>query len=122
MKTITEHIREHLLRSIGYSKPDRKPDFESLRKSEWSVLFEKYQRNRLIMGALRYGLINHGGKSQYNRVDSIRQRLDLYEQTGNQEHLVDISNLCMLEFEEPAHKNAHWKATDEHDYHVEVKE
>ena len=120
MKTVTEHIRDHLLESLGVIDVESKPSLEELRQSEWSDPFEEYMRNRLIMGALRYGCINKSGKSKYRRIDSIRQRLDLYDQTGNQEHLVDIANLCLLEFEEPNHDNAHWDSADEHDYHVEV--
>jgi len=120
MKTKTEHLREHLYENLGYFEPEEKPSLEELKKTEWSTQFETYMRNRLVymrnrlvMGALRYGLINHAGKSKYNRIDSIGQRLDLYRESGNQEHLVDIANLCLLEFEEPAHSEAHWEAQDD---------
>lgn len=113
MKTITQHLRSHILETAGVFTPKSIPPLEELQKSEWSQQFEKYMRNRLIVGAIRYGLLNQPEKVKYNRVDSIRQRLDLYTETGNQEHLVDIANLCLLEFEEPNHKTAHWKAQDD---------
>lgn len=76
-------------------------------------MFEKLIRNRLIMGAIRYGLLKEKGKKKYNRIDSIRQRLTLYEETGNAEHLVDCANLCLCEFEEPGHKNFHFESIDD---------
>lgn len=112
MKTITEHIRDHLLECAGVYQATKAPSLESLRKTEWSKTFETLMRNRLIMGALRYGLLKTPGKKKYNRIDSIRQRLDLYDQDGNAEHLVDIANLCLLEFEEPNHPKFHFKAQD----------
>jgi len=113
MTTVNEHIRNHLLERVGIFKPDPKPSLESLKKTEWSSKFEQLMRNRLIVGAFRYGLINEPGKKRYDRTDSIRQRLDLYNETGNAEHLVDIANLCLMEFEEPNHKRFHFKAQDD---------
>lgn len=110
---VHDFIRQHFLESRGVFKRKSMPELVELEKSEWSSSFEKLMRNRLIMGAIRYGRINARKKKKYNRVDSIRQRLDLYEETGNAEHLVDIANLCMLEFEEPNHPNFHWKAQDD---------
>jgi hypothetical protein len=88
-------------------------DLESLRKSEWSDEFERYMRNRLVMGAFRYGKINAPGKKRYDRIGSIRKRLLQYERTGNTEMLVDISNLCLLEFVEPTHPESHFSALDQ---------
>ncbi len=112
---VHDYIRQHALEAKGIiSEPIKKlPDLDSLKQTEKSERFETLCHNRLIMGAFRYGQLNEAGKSKYNRIDSIRQRLDLYDATGNQEHLVDIANLCMLEFEEPNHKKAHWKAIDD---------
>ena len=111
---VHDYIREHLLKSLGLlSKKGELPSLEELKKTEWSPEFEQYMRNRLIMGAIRYGRLKAKGKSKYNRIDSIRQRLDLYLVDGNGEHLVDIANLCLLEFEEPNHPNFHFKAADD---------
>ena len=74
------------------------------------------------MAAFRYGKLKTPGKARYDRITSIRQRLDLYDETGNQEHLVDIANLCMLEFEEPNHSKAHWEATDDKIHAQTLKE
>lgn len=89
------------------------PTYDELKLSEWSNKFEQFMRNRLIMGAFRYGKMKRPGKPKYDRVTSMRQRLDLYELDGNMEILVDVANLCMVEFVEENHPKAHWKAQDD---------
>ena len=112
---VHDYLRQHALEARGImpEEPTKLPDLDSLKQTEKSERFETLCHNRLIMGAFRYGQLNKAGKAKYNRIDSIRQRLDLYDATGNQEHLVDIANLCMLEFEEPNHADAHWSAADD---------
>ena len=109
---IHDYIRNHLLETLGMHRK-KMPDLNELKKTQWSPLFEKLMRNRLIMGAIRYGLLKEKGKQKYNRIDSIKQRLELYNFDGNAEHLVDIANLCLLAFEEPNHPNFHFDAQDD---------
>ena len=114
MKSVHDQLRESIYSKCGLS--DRRevmPPLSELKKTEWSPRFEQGCRNRMILGAFRYGRLNDPNKPSYNRVDSIRQRLDLYISDGNAEHLMDISNMCMLEFEEPNHPNFHFKAQDD---------
>ncbi len=117
MKTITEHIRERLEKSL----PRQRPDLDSLRSKQWSKTFETLMRNRLIVGALRYETFEekrlHNG---YDIAGSIRARIDAYAKDGNLEHMVDIANLCMIEFESPSHRNPTWEAIDD-GIHVERK-
>lgn len=84
--------------------------------TEWSPAFERLMRNRLIFGAIRYGRMGHGcvprGKPAYDRCESIRYRLNLFERTGNAEWLVDIANLALLMFEERQHPDWHFDAVD----------
>jgi hypothetical protein len=75
-------------------------------------------RNRLVMGAFRYGLLKEGSGGNYDSISSAIQRLKLYQQTGNQEYLVDAANLCLVEFKCGSHENAHFKAIDD-GVHVE---
>lgn len=45
----------------NHSIPNVRPKpltLEELRESEWSEEFEKFMRNRLIMGAIRYGRLS----------------------------------------------------------------
>ena len=108
-----------------YDKPTH--SLEQLQRTEWSTEFEHLMRNRLIMGALRYGCMGHGsvpkGKPVYDRCESIRQRLLRYETTGNAEWLVDIANMALLMFEErvhPRHNFTHIDGDADSNYHDRV--
>ena len=96
------------------------PSYESLKETEWSPTFEKGMRDRLIMGAIRYGCLHERGKPKYDRISSAIKRFEKYKETGNAEFLLDIANLCLLEFEEPNHSNFHFSAIDEHNEHVKI--
>lgn len=114
MKTVTDHIRHHLLLTCGAISPVApQPPLESMRETEWCPEFERLMRNRLIIGGMRYGLLASAGKAQWDRSHFIRQRLKLYEQTGNLEYLVDVANGALLEYVEGVHPNKHWRATDD---------
>lgn len=100
-------------------------DLEKLKKTEWSNKFEQLMRNRLLMGALRYGKMAHtpeelAKKPTYDRVDSCLRRLEKYKQTGNKEYLVDVANLCLLEFVECKHPLGHFQAIDDTPEHQRV--
>ena len=101
------------------NEPGKPITFDELQQTEWSVEFEKYMRNRLIMGALRYGKINDPNKPQYDRVSSMIKRLNKFNETGNKEFLVDVANLCLLEFVECKHPNANFNSIDDGE-HVTV--
>jgi hypothetical protein len=113
-KTVTEHIRAHLLKGL------EKLTYEKLKETEWSPRFEALMRNRLIFGAIRYGCLNAPGKPQYDRAASIANRLAKYTATGNLEHLVDIANLAMCEFEEGQHPRKHFKSIDDGEHVQEL--
>lgn len=114
-------MRQHLLKNLWRWKvgleelqnPSQTLDLNDLCKSEWSVRFETLMRNRLVLGAFRYGLINTPNKKKFKRVESMFDRLELFKKTGNKECLVDVANLCLLEFEECHHPNAHFKSIDD---------
>lgn len=118
--TTFEHIRARLHASAGIFDPPPKVTLADLANTEWSPRFERLMRNRLIMGAMRYGRLNARGKRQYDRVASIIKRLGTYQQTGNKEHLVDCANLCLMEFEECHHPLAHFEAADDQ-HHTKAK-
>jgi hypothetical protein len=94
---------------------------QSFWETEWSPAFERLMRNRLIMGALRYGRLKAPGKPQYDRLKSIVDRVGKYRESGNLEYLVDIANLALLEFEEGVHPKKHFAAIDDTQTRVEVK-
>lgn len=108
--TVTEHLRASLLSRI----PKRVPDLDSLRLSERCPEFERLRQNRLVMGAIRYGLLGDKSKPQYDRASCMIRRLNAYGEDKNAEHLVDVANLAMLEFVEGNHSGVLSKDDGEH--------
>lgn len=96
-----------------------KVTLEQRAKSEWSPKFESLMRNRLILGSFRYGFLSSKDKSTYDRVGSAIKRLNRYQETGNQEYLVDAANMCLVEFVEGSHPKAHFESIDDDDVHAE---
>lgn len=111
-------IRQRLLHQRGLDFPEPKCKIEDLEKSQWSDEFETKMRNRLIMGALRYGILGDPAKPTYDNTSSIIKRANLYVETGNLEHLVDIANLCLVEFIDGKHPNRHFHSADDTSEHV----
>ena len=95
------------------SDPPKPVKISDLKKSEWNHYFEKLMRNRLILGALRYGKLLAPDKPKYDRVNAMIKRLKTYQTTGNKEHLVDVANLSMLEFTECHHPKQHFHPIDD---------
>lgn len=111
---IHDLIRDHLLKDIFPPKP---LNVEELRKTEWNTEFEEKMRNRLILGAFRYGLLNRQSL-KFNVPDYIRVKLKRYEETGNLEALVDVANLALVEYTLSEHPNKHFKAMDDTTEHA----
>ena len=110
---ITDYLRKHLLTTAGVASNQLKDSLDELKKSEWSPKFELLMRNRLIIGAFRYGKLNDPTKPQYNRIEAIQFHLDEYQERGNTEHLVDIANIALCEFVEGKHPKKHFKGVDD---------
>lgn len=122
MKTVTQHIREHLESQIRPAEFNHKPDLETLKRLQWSDQFEQLMRNRMVLGALRYELIHDKkGNNKYDILGSIERRIQCYRKTGNKEFLVDSANLMLIEFEAPTHPNAHFESIDDGE-HVELQQ
>ena len=112
----TNHFANNLWRwkcGLPELEPNNPISYEDLKKTEWSIDFEKLMRNRLIMGALRYGRIGAKNKPKYDRINSMIKRLMRYQETGNKEFLVDVANLCLLEFVECHHPKEHFISIDD---------
>lgn len=109
--------------NCGYSSAEllteKAETLDSLKSSEWSKIFERMVRfcthditceefevffilmkNRLVMGRFRYGKLNAENKPKWDRIERVIKEVALYEKDGNTERLIDISNMCLLEFEE----------------------
>lgn len=123
-----EYLRERLHKQAGLFEVQSrfKPtDYKKLQRTEWSNLFEKLMRNRLIMGALRYGTLEdkkiNAKQNRWNLLQALQSKIESYEQTGNTEYLVDAANYCLLAFECDPHPNKHFHALDNHHDHCRRK-
>lgn len=118
MKTVTDHIRQSIEAKAFPPKPEPLPPLEQLRETEWSREFEQLMRNRLLMGAFRYGLLETKRNLKWKLLESMHKRLMEYAESGNLEMLVDVANLCLLEYEFPSVDGAKMMAVDDGE-HVE---
>ncbi len=96
-------------------------DFDGLAASEWSREFERLMRDRLVVGAYRYGLLGAPGKPVYDRLGAIEDKAKEYRLTGNDELLVEIGTGAMCEFVEGTHPKKHFAAGDD-TKHLETKQ
>lgn len=120
MRTVTEHIRRHALEWVGvHDAAKAAPSIDELRMTEWAPEFERLMRNRLVVGGMRYARFNDPRKGWPHRDNWawLVKKLELYEQTGNAEYLVDIANYAMVLWRYPQHPNHHFAATDRVDAH-----
>lgn len=124
MRTLDQdYVRNHLANLWRWKcgmeeRTLEKPDLPTIIQTQWSDEFEKLMRDRLLMGAFRYGLFGEAGKPSFNSVESAISRLRKYVETGNKEHLVDAANLCLVEYIEGKHPNAHLAIADDGEEHV----
>ena len=91
------------------------PDLDKLRKSQWSNEFESlirnrfermydlrlsefftYARNRMLMGAFRYGIVGTDNSTSHDHLSSVPKRYKYFKESNNVEMAFDIYNLYML--------------------------
>lgn len=97
------------------------PDIEDIAKQKFNDEFVKLMRNRMIMGFFRYGYNNPKIIKKLDFITSAKRRIELYEQDGNLEHLVDAANILRMEFEMPHHPTAHWHPQDDGEHSHNIK-
>lgn len=100
MKTATSYCLD-LWRDLAGLPPADDSEFELMKVTEWSPRFEQLMRNRLLMGRLRYGPMAYkkANAHKYDCPEYAVKKIRDYQQTGNQEFLVDAANMLLLEFE-----------------------
>lgn len=103
------------LERAGFREPSAKQKFDKLSQTEWVSQFERLQRNRLIMGSIRYEPMSTKATDsvKYLYAEEAIKRLNGFITTGNSEHLVDAANLCMLSFRFEYHPTKHFASTDD---------
>lgn len=108
---IVDHIRSGLHGRLGIvdiPKPHTIEVLSCWQKTEWSDEFIVLMRNRLLMGRMRYGkMVQSKGN-----IESLRNRVERYERTGNMEFLPDIANFALIEFVVGNHKSRHFRCED----------
>lgn len=116
--TNTEYLRARLLRNvIDTPVGDKTASLEEIYRFQWSEEFINLMRPRMAMGMFRYGEVRKQAGT-YDNIGSAIQRLELFQIGGNEEHLIDVPNLCMVEFIQKNHPNVHFNAVDD-GIHVE---
>ncbi len=98
-------------------RPQR-PSLDALRRSQWNAEFETLMRNRLVMGAFRYGTFAEQTCIRHDNLASIDKHAREYQRTGNAEHLVDIANLALVEFVLPSHPSPRFESIDDGGHHA----
>lgn len=123
MLTREEIIKESWYRIAGKVSPKKTkilPPPEELKKTQWCPEFEQLMRNRLIMGAFRYGLMSEQDYSGYDLPGEAIKRTGKYIKDKNLEHLVDAANMLLLEFLDKRNKGFKVKVVDDGE-HAEWK-
>lgn len=82
-------------------------------ESEINRKFRDRKDQSMTVSFYKYGPIREAYPHKVNAIASLKKRLRLYEQTGNADYLIDISNFAEIEFTLPAHPNFHDNPTDE---------
>lgn len=80
--------------------------------TEFDERFVQYMKNRMLVSFFKYGPIADAYPHKVNALESLKLRLQKYEETGNTEFLVDAANFAMIEFLRPSHPEAHFEGTD----------
>lgn len=94
--------------------------YERLSNPPWVKPFIEHMINRLIIGALRYGVIE-GRSETYDYVKAMQRRLDRYQVDYNQDMLFDVANFAALEFAfPPADRPVHFTPTDDSEHEIPV--
>jgi hypothetical protein len=88
-------------------------DIDSLKRTERNPEFDEARMNRKIIGAFRYGLFGDPNKPSWDRISRAIYELEQYRIDGNDERLLDIANMCELEYTEGNHPKKHFKALDD---------
>ena len=107
-------------------KEDEEPkpvgSYQEIYDESWSDEFERLMHVQIIMGAFRYGRWpeRRAKNIKYDYVAFIKRRIDIYQETGNTEYLVDAANGAMLAFEFDQHPTKHFYTVDdgEHDKRI----
>lgn len=81
-------------------------------ETEFSLPFVKGMANRMAVSFHKYGCLADPEARTIDYLASLQQRLNMYQETGNTEYLIDAANFAMIEYMYPKHVTAHFQPTD----------
>jgi len=112
---IREFIRKRLEDRASVGKPTREELQKDIRQKHMEFDHAAHlAKARLTMGTYRYGTSDNHSRYDYRaRLDT---KLEAYDQTGNQEFLIDALNYCVLEFMHPNRTDVYFKAEDDNNH------
>jgi hypothetical protein len=123
MKSISDHIRDHLLSDVITTPVgDKTETYEQILAHPLLKEAQEKGDQRLGMGHFRYGDLaaQRHSKKQYDNVASIKRRLDLYQETHNMEHIIDAMNICRVIYVTDTHPDRHFESQDDGEHTQEV--
>lgn len=71
---------------------------EQILKQDFSEDFIQKMKNRIIVSHYKYGWMKDTYPELVDAVACLEQRLALFKETGNTEHLVDVANFAKTKF------------------------
>jgi hypothetical protein len=91
----------------------RSDESQKILNTEYNSDFDEKRKSAMILSFHKYGAVKANyATGNVNAIDTLKKRLQLYEETGNIEWLIDVGNMAMIEFTHPQHPNAHYKKTE----------
>ena len=81
-------------------------------QSEYSREFLEGMLNRCAVSLHKYGPVKDAFPWKVDAMKCVAERLELYKQTKNTEHLIDAANYLMFEFMHPSLFGAKFEPTD----------
>ena len=84
-------------------------DSDKILSRDYSNEFDSLRKNSIVQGHYRYGWMSDTYPHTADAFGSLKKRVELYEETGNADWLIDIANFAMIEFAHPAHPSYHFK-------------
>ena len=122
MSTLHDIMRDRLLANVyaeeHWQAADAVPvDRAAMEAMQWDS--DEWQevltlmKNRMSFGGYRYGPTSKQKPRAFDNIKDIHRRLDLHEDTGNMEHLVDSANICIIACLKKDHPNFHFESIDD---------
>lgn len=79
----------------------------NMRLKQWSYKFVDLMKNRVLMGFFRYGFVQDARLCDWLKFAKLK--IQKYENTGNQEYLIDAANYLMFEFQFPSRYDVYFE-------------